>query len=117
MVKYTEALKSYLKWVSKPTNSESWCPREAYEGIISEMNYGPSLNVVLSDWPFPVLIALGRELFHIIMDKIQYREDDEGNIVINDNFRVKIKSDGIPESVLSDNKARHRFPGLFKIYV
>ena len=118
MKKYVAVLKTYFDWVSSPSNSTSWCQREAYHHIISGMNKGGSLNMNPCEWPFSVVMGVGRELFQIIMAKIQFRMDAKGQIVIN-NMKVKLKSDGNIEVFqdtgpsLAKNKT---FPVLFRIF-
>ena len=80
MEKYESALGRYFDWIHKPSSSNLWCHRHAYTSIVSQMDDGPSLNSVPCDWPFKVVMSVGRELLHIMIAKLYFRMDHKGCI-------------------------------------
>ena len=99
MEKYVSALEQYLDWIAMPSNSSAWCHREAYDSIISQMSDGPRLNFVPQEWPFSVILSVGRELLHTIISKVEFRMDSKSNILF-DSSEKKNKSNILVSPVL-----------------
>ena len=100
--KYKEAIERYLEWNSMPSRTKQWCHRDAFEHITSQMTDGPSLNYTPHVWPIQILIAVGRELLHVIISKLQFLIDrQKQNIHFDTTKRKQVDA----------------FPVLFRIYL
>ena len=110
MTKYVSAIEKYLEWTSTPDNSNSWCHREAYDRIKCQMNEGPSLDYIPSHWSLLVLIRVGRILFHMIIDKLEFSMDKRGQIVFDEKNQDRQNANGKP-----DKRKRDKRPILYKV--
>ena len=61
-----------------------WCHREAFRKILARhRDSGPNLYEGCSvDWPFNIRAAVGRELFHIIINELRINLSAEGGLII-----------------------------------
>ena len=118
MEKYGKVLDMYYDWFKNPENSSYWCSRECYNDILKQnQHWGPSLHEVEDEWPFALLIAIGRELMHVIIHDIMICTDAKGRLVINDEA-VNISGNG-KMTVIPDHSIAQPLttcPALYKIY-
>ena len=102
MQKYKEVMKKYLDWNSKPSDTDLWCHREAYQEILSQMVYGPSLDYIPHEWPIGIRRSVGKEMLNIILSKLEFQMDKKSGHVL---FHK------------TDKRRANTFPILFRIYL
>ncbi len=62
----------------------TWCHREAMRKILAmNRDNGPSLYEGSAvDWPHGIRVAIGRELFHIVLNELRVNLSSDGDLII-----------------------------------
>lgn len=102
----------YYGWLADPatttapdrSNSSICCHREAVEEVMARTGWWPPSP---AEWPFSVLIAVGRELLHLMMNEVRVATDDLGQVVTSSSAAVGMKT---------KTAASSTFPALYRIY-
>ena len=102
----------YFQWFGDP--KEHWCHREAMVQLAADHESKITLGKSDLDWPYPLRLAIGRELLNVIMHHLSVSLDKEGRLIIGEHsvkvtegqLDVKPKSDGATTST----------PAFFKLF-
>ncbi len=110
--KFISIYQNYLQWFFNPRSTSDWCPRTAFQRSSQRTYVYEAVT-----WPFPVRLAVGRELLNTIMNRITVTLDGEGHLVVGDMKIFSLKNGELRiEAADVDRSHNTVCPAFFKVF-
>ena len=110
---FKDVYSKYVDWFNEPKNH--WCHREAITNIASNHQSKITLTKNDLDWPYPLRLAIGRELLNMVLYHLSVKLDKEGRLIIGDQS-VKVIEGQLDVRDKPEGAAITWTPAFFKLF-